>query len=171
MHDDDRDLANRLFATAMLEDAVEMAVAGQSQQLGPSDLANSGRRLGAVAHDVAVSAEAAAIAADPDVNSPPARQIDGTERTGLPGQSKRSYWPTKGPSPVHSHPDRLAGGTSGGGSAAIRAAQNTEGGSNEQIPKNPQTCWDGTSHRNVPTEQARIAAPQPTCPSECPGLR
>jgi hypothetical protein len=74
MHDDDRDLANRLFATAMLEDAVEMAVAGQSQQLGPSDLANSGRRLGAVAHDVAVSAEAAAIAADPDVNSPPARQ-------------------------------------------------------------------------------------------------
>jgi hypothetical protein len=58
----------------MLEDAVEIAVAGQSRRLGPSHLADSGRRLGAVAHDVAVIAEAAAIVADLDVNSPPARQ-------------------------------------------------------------------------------------------------
>jgi len=76
MDDDYRDLANRLFATgtAMLEDAIEMAIAGQSQRLGPSELADFGRRLGAVAHDVIVIAEAAAIAADLDVNTPPARQ-------------------------------------------------------------------------------------------------
>ena len=39
MDDDYRDLANRLFATgtAMLEDAIEMAIAGQSQRLGPVD--------------------------------------------------------------------------------------------------------------------------------------
>ncbi len=76
MDEDYRDLANRLFATgtAMLEDAIEMAIAGQSQRLGPSDLADLGRRLRAVAHDVAVIAEAAAIVADLDVNTPPARQ-------------------------------------------------------------------------------------------------
>ncbi len=76
MDEDYRDLANRLFATgtAMLEDAIEMAIAGQSQRLGPSDLADLGRRLRAVAHDVAVIAEAAAIVADLDVNDPPARQ-------------------------------------------------------------------------------------------------
>ena len=76
MNDNDRDLVNRLFATgtAMLEDAIEIAIAGQSQRLGPSDLADLGRRLRAVAHDVAVIAEAAAIVAALDVNTPPARQ-------------------------------------------------------------------------------------------------
>ncbi len=71
MDDDYRDLANRLFATgtAMLEDAIEMAIAGQSQGLGPSDLADLGRRLRAVTHDVAVIAEAAAIVAGLDENS------------------------------------------------------------------------------------------------------
>ncbi len=58
----------------MLEDAIEMAIAGQSQRLGPSDLADLGRRLQAVAHDVAFIAEAAAIVADLDVNKPTARQ-------------------------------------------------------------------------------------------------
>lgn len=57
----------------MLEDATEMAMAGQSQRLGAPDLADLGCRLGAVAHDVAVIAEAAAIVTDLDVNSPPAR--------------------------------------------------------------------------------------------------
>ena len=64
MNDDDRDLANRLFATAtaMLEDATEIA-AGQSPLLDPSGLVEHGRRLQATALDIAVIAEAATIAA------------------------------------------------------------------------------------------------------------
>ncbi len=71
MDDDYRDLANRLFATgtAMLEDAIEIAIAGQSQGLGPSDLADLGRRLQAAAQDIAVLAQAAAIIAGLDENS------------------------------------------------------------------------------------------------------
>ena len=71
MDEDYRDLANRLFATgtAMLEDAIEMAIAGQSQGLGPSDLADLGRRLQAAAQDIAVLAQAAAIIAGLDENS------------------------------------------------------------------------------------------------------
>lgn len=40
MDDDTRELANRLFAmaTAMLEDVIEIAVAGQSPRLDPSQL-------------------------------------------------------------------------------------------------------------------------------------
>ncbi len=66
MDDDYRELANRLFATAtaMLEDAIDAAVAGQSQRLNPSQLANHGRRLQATARDIAVIAEAAVIVAN-----------------------------------------------------------------------------------------------------------
>ena len=47
MDDDHRELVQRLFvaATAMLEDAIEVAVAGQSPRLDPSELADHGRRL------------------------------------------------------------------------------------------------------------------------------
>jgi hypothetical protein len=66
MDDDTRDLANTLFATAtaMLEDAIEVAVAGQSPRLKPSQLADTGRRLQAVARDIAIIAEAAVIVAN-----------------------------------------------------------------------------------------------------------
>jgi hypothetical protein len=76
MADDYRDLANRLFATAtaMLEDAIEVAVAGQSRRLDPSNLADHGRRLQAAAHDITIIAEAAAIVADWGIDSPPNRR-------------------------------------------------------------------------------------------------
>jgi hypothetical protein len=63
MDDDTRDLGNRLFATAtaMLEDAIEVAVAGQSLRLNPAQLADTGRRLQAAARDIAIIAEAAMI--------------------------------------------------------------------------------------------------------------
>jgi hypothetical protein len=64
--DDRRELANRLFAiaTAMLEDATEIAAAGQSARLGARRLAAHGRRLEAAAREVAVLAEAATIVAN-----------------------------------------------------------------------------------------------------------
>ncbi len=70
MADDHRELANRLFATAtaMLEDAIEVAVAGQSSKLGPRQLADRADRLHAAAQDVAVIAEAAMIVANPGIN-------------------------------------------------------------------------------------------------------
>ena len=70
MDDDYRELANRLFATAtaMLEDATEIAVAGQSLRLDPSQLADHGRRLQATARDIAVNAEAAVIVANLGAN-------------------------------------------------------------------------------------------------------
>ena len=60
MDDDHRELTNRLFATAtgMLEDATEVAVAGQSPRLSASHLADHGRRIQAAAQDVAIIAEA-----------------------------------------------------------------------------------------------------------------
>ncbi len=63
MDDDSRELAHRLFAaaTAMLEDAIEVAVAGQSPQLNSSQFADAGHRLQTAAHNIAVIAEAAAI--------------------------------------------------------------------------------------------------------------
>ena len=66
MDDDHRELANHLFATAteMLEDATEAAVAGQSPQLNPSQLADRGRQLQAAARDIAAIAEAARIVAN-----------------------------------------------------------------------------------------------------------
>ncbi len=76
MDDDHRELVQRLFvaATAMLEDAIEVAVAGQSPRLDPSELADHGRRLHAAMRDIAIIAEAAAIVADRGIDSPPNRR-------------------------------------------------------------------------------------------------
>lgn len=70
MDDDSRELAHRLFAaaTAMLEDAIEVAVAGQSPQLPPLELSKHGRHLQAVVREILVLAEAAVIVADPGCN-------------------------------------------------------------------------------------------------------
>ena len=70
MDDDYRELANRLFATAtaMLEDVIGVAVAGQSPRRTPSQLADHGRRLQAAARDIAIIAEAAMIVANLGVN-------------------------------------------------------------------------------------------------------
>ncbi len=70
MDDDCRELTNRLFATAtaLLEDVIEVAVAGQSPRLTPSQLADHGRRLQSAAHEIAIIAEAAAIVANPGVD-------------------------------------------------------------------------------------------------------
>ena len=70
MDDDYRELANRLFATAtaMLEDAIEAAVAGQSPRLTPSQLADNGRRLQKAAREIAIIAEAVVIVANLGVN-------------------------------------------------------------------------------------------------------
>ena len=66
MDDNDRELLNRLFtaATAMLEDAIEVAVRGQSPRLKPSQLADASHRLQAAAWDIAVIAECALIVAE-----------------------------------------------------------------------------------------------------------
>ncbi len=76
LNDEGRELANRLFAaaTAMLEDAVEVAAAGQSSRLTPSRLADHGRRLQAAARDIAVLAEAAVIAANRGGDGPSIRR-------------------------------------------------------------------------------------------------
>ncbi len=65
MDDDYRDLTSQLFATAtaMLEDAIEAAVAGQSSLIPPSQLTVHTRRLQGVTRDIATIAEAAAIIA------------------------------------------------------------------------------------------------------------
>ena len=70
MDNDYRELAHRLFAaaTAMLEDAIGAAVAGQSRRLKPSQLADAGRRLQAAARDIAIIAEAAMIVANLSVS-------------------------------------------------------------------------------------------------------
>ncbi len=70
MDDDYRELAHRLFAaaTAMLEDAIEVSVAGQSPRLNPRQFAYAGRRLQATAGDIAVIAEAVKIVANPGIN-------------------------------------------------------------------------------------------------------
>ncbi len=66
MDDDDRELVNHLFAvvTAMLEDAIQVAAAGQSSRLSPTQFADHGSRLREAARDIAVIAEAAMIAAN-----------------------------------------------------------------------------------------------------------
>ena len=76
MDDDYRELAHRLFAaaTAMLEDAIDVAVAGQSPRTPPSQLADHGRRLQAAVHDIAVIAEATKIAANLSANHPSNRR-------------------------------------------------------------------------------------------------
>jgi hypothetical protein len=70
MDDDQRKLANRLFAavTAMLEDAIEVAVAGQSPRLSPAQLADTGHWLQKVARDIAIIAEAATFIANSGIN-------------------------------------------------------------------------------------------------------
>ncbi len=70
MDDDHRELANRLFAaaTAMLEDATELAVAGQSVWLNPAQIVDTGRRLQAAARDIGIIAEATTIVANPGAN-------------------------------------------------------------------------------------------------------
>ena len=70
MDDDQRELANRLFAvaTATLEDAIAVAVAGQSAKLGPRQLADRARQLHAAARDITVIAEAAMIVANLGIN-------------------------------------------------------------------------------------------------------
>lgn len=67
MADDSSELARHLFAaaTAMLEDAVGLAVTGQSPRRSPAQRAAAGRRLQVLLHDAAVVAEAAAILAQP----------------------------------------------------------------------------------------------------------
>ncbi len=74
--DDHREFANRLFATAtaMHEDAIGVAVAGQSPRLDPAQLADPGRRLQAAVREVAAIAEAATIIASQGNSRPPARR-------------------------------------------------------------------------------------------------
>ncbi len=70
MGDDCRELANHLFATAtaMLEDAYQLAAAGQSPRLSLSELVDHGHRLQVAVRDIATIAEAAVIAAKRGVN-------------------------------------------------------------------------------------------------------
>lgn len=70
MDDDDRELVNWLFAkaTAMLEDAIEVAAAGQSPRLDPLQFAENGRRLQAAAQDIVVIAEVATIISNLDAS-------------------------------------------------------------------------------------------------------
>ena len=66
MDDDHRELANRLMATAtaVLEDAIQAAVEGQSPGLSASQLAEIGSRLQSTARSIAVFAEVAIIVSD-----------------------------------------------------------------------------------------------------------
>jgi len=65
MDDSYRELTNRLFATAtaMLEDAIEHAVAGQSAKHSPRQLLLHAERLQQAAREIAVIADACAIVA------------------------------------------------------------------------------------------------------------
>ena len=74
--DDHREFANRLFATATarLEDAIGVAVAGQSPRLDPAQLADHGRRLQAAVREIAAIAEAAIIIVSPGNSRPPSRR-------------------------------------------------------------------------------------------------
>lgn len=66
MDESDRELTNRLFATAtaMLEDAIDLTVAGQSAKAEPAELTQLGRQLQAMAQEVAIIAESTAILAE-----------------------------------------------------------------------------------------------------------
>ncbi len=72
MDDDNKELVRRLMAkaTAMLEDTVETAVAGQSKRLSAPGYARAARRLQAAAQDIAIIAEAATIVANSSVERP-----------------------------------------------------------------------------------------------------
>ena len=66
MDEGDRDFINRLFAAAteMLEDALEVTVAGQSSRLSATRLVAHGIHLRAAAREIASIAEAAIIMAN-----------------------------------------------------------------------------------------------------------
>lgn len=70
MDEDQRELTNRLFAaaTAMLEDAVEIAAAGQSSGLDGAQLTKHGSCLRAAAAEIMTIAEAAVIVAASGIN-------------------------------------------------------------------------------------------------------
>ena len=90
--EEDLEQVNRLFATAtaMLEDTIEVAVAGQSPRLTPSQLADGCRRLQALAQAIAVIAEAATIIANRALTKTRNGRNAAPERTGLPRQSKHA---------------------------------------------------------------------------------
>ncbi len=66
MDGDETELINRLFAaaTAMFEDAIEIAGAGHSSRLDRKTLGPLGSRLGVAAQEIATIAEAVTILAD-----------------------------------------------------------------------------------------------------------
>ncbi len=76
MDHDDKELVRRLMAkaTAMLEDMVETAVAGQSDRLSAPEYAGAARRLQAAAQDIAIIAEATTIVANLGVERPQNRR-------------------------------------------------------------------------------------------------
>ena len=76
MDDDHRELARRLFAVAteILEDAIEIAVAGQSPRASATDLFDNAERLQSAARDIVAIAEAAMIVARLRVNHDPHRR-------------------------------------------------------------------------------------------------
>ncbi len=61
MDEDDKELVRRLMtkATAMLEDALESAVAGQTSRARAGELLDGARRLHAASRDIAAIARAA----------------------------------------------------------------------------------------------------------------
>ena len=61
----------------MLEDATELAVAGQSPRLTPSQHVDVGRRLQAAALEIAIVAEAATIVANQGINGRQSRRKSG----------------------------------------------------------------------------------------------
>jgi hypothetical protein len=65
MSDDNKQLANHLFAvaTAMLKDAIETAATGQSAHLTMVQLERHGSTLRAIAQDIATVADTATIVA------------------------------------------------------------------------------------------------------------
>ena len=76
MEEDERDrkeLANRLFATAtaMLEDAVEIASTGQSGRRSLEELVLTARALGARTRKITAIAEAVMVVAEGDPRDPP----------------------------------------------------------------------------------------------------
>tara|TARA_R110001592_G_scaffold222022_1_gene477040 strand:- start:3441 stop:3659 length:219 start_codon:yes stop_codon:yes gene_type:complete len=70
--DDDLDRARRLFAdvTALLEDAIEIAIAGQSPTATGPDLVEVGQRLEAATNEILAVARAARAAATRAVRTP-----------------------------------------------------------------------------------------------------
>lgn len=78
MTDEQRELINQLFAeaTALLEDVLEIAVAGQSPALRDHELDRHVARLQACSHDIATLSQAALVIANSNVHhaTPEAQQ-------------------------------------------------------------------------------------------------